>query len=148
LDFLYQATKNVYENLANLKGFIQFMTPIFSNAIEGDHRIQLADRLLYGIALGQPAPFLTIKPLSVSLTELPFNSTVHKPIQAMVYLPAENSSSLCLAVVAHLISLSRKTAEQKTLYIRDSWRSLYQSIHSALDDDETFLKVVYTTQQE
>jgi hypothetical protein len=124
------------------------MTPTFSNAIEGDHRIELSDRLLHGIALKQSAPFLTINPMSVSLTELPFNSTVHKPIQAVVYLPANNSSSLCLSVVTHLKKLSRKTAEQKTLCIRDSWRSLHQSTCSALDDDETFLKEVCSTQKE
>ena len=148
LDFLCNATKNHHENLAHLKGFIQFVTPTLSNAIEGDHQIELSDRLLHGIALKQSAPFLTINPMSVSLTELPFNSAVHKPIQAVVHLPANNSSSLCLSVVAHLKRLSRKTAEQKTLCIRDSWRSLYQSICSALDNDETFLKEVCSTQKE
>ena len=148
LEFLYSGNHDVYQNLAELKGFIQFMTPIFSNAIEGDHRIELGNRLLYGIALKQAAPFIKTDPPSSVFNALPFNSTVYKPIQAVVYLPAKNSSALCLAVITHLEGLSRKTAEQKTKYIRDSWRSLYHSIYSALDNDETYVRTLYATQQE
>ena len=144
LGFLYDTKKNDTENLCTLRNFIQFMTPIFSSAVEGDHRIELANRRLYGIGLSEQAPFIK----KTGPSTLPFNSTVHKPISAEVYLPAKGSSSLCLAVISHLMHLSRKTADQKTLFIRDNWRSLYQSIFTALENDRKFEEVLYTTQKE
>jgi hypothetical protein len=163
LDFLYYKHHDVFWNLTHFKGFIRFMTPIFISAIEGDHRIELANRLLYGIALKEEVPFMNsydpnidsaasepkwARLLSSQFRELPFNSTVHKPISAEVYLPAKNSSDVCIAVITHLKSLSRKTAEQKTLYIRDSWRSLYSSIFSALENNDDFGTVLFETQEE
>ena len=144
LGFLHNSNKNDTENLATLRNFIQFMTPIFSSAVEGDHRIELANRLLYGIGLSQQAPFIE----KTGPSTLPFNSTVHKPILAEVYLPAKGSSSLCVAVISHLMHLSRKTADQKTLFIRDNWRSLYQSIFTALEQDVEFEATLYKTQKE
>jgi hypothetical protein len=148
LEFLHDKNHDIYWNLTNFKNFIQFMTPIFSSTIEGDHRIELANRLLYGIALKEEVPFTKTRQGSSNFTPLPFNSTVHKPIQAVVYMPAKNSSSLGVAVTTHLMELSRKTANQKSLYIRDSWRSLIQSIYSALERDKKFGEVLYTTQKE
>jgi hypothetical protein len=148
LGFLYNKNNDIYWNLAHFKGFIQFMTPIFVSALEGDHRIELSNRLLYGIALTEEAPFSNNAKPPSDFKGLPYNSTVHKPISAEIYLPARNSSEVCIAVTNHLKSLSRKTAEQKTLYIRDSWRSLYSSIFSALENDDDFGKVLFLTQED
>jgi hypothetical protein len=75
-------------------------------------------------------------------------STVFKPIATTVFLPHENGSSLCLTVTSQLQSLSRKIANQKDLYIKDNWRSLYQTILNAIDGDKDFLEKVYATQEE
>jgi hypothetical protein len=147
LSFLHSDNLDIFANLANFKSFIQFMTPIFSSTIEGDHRIELSTRLMYGIALKEEAPFLK-RGESSQFRPLPFNSTVYKPIQTVVYLPAESASALGPAVTAHLRELSRKTADQKTLYIRDSWRSLFSSIYNALDKDQIFGTFLYKTQKE
>ena len=148
LGFLNDKNLTPQENLATFKDFIQYMTPIFSSAIEGNHRIELANRLLYGIALKEEAPFFKTKERSSEFREVPFNSTVHKPIQAVVYLQAENSSALGTPVITHLTKLSRKTAEQKTLYIRDNWRSLYLAIYTTLENDRLFETQLFKTQQE
>jgi hypothetical protein len=97
--------------------------------------------------LKEEAPFLK-RGESSQFRPLPFNSTVYKPIQTVVYLPAESASALGPAVTAHLRELSRKTADQKTLYIRDSWRSLFSSIYNALDKDQIFGTFLYKTQKE
>ena len=148
LGFVYDKNQDLQKNLAMFKNFIQFMTPIFCSAIEGGHRIELGNRLLYGVTLEEEAPFFKAKERSSTFMPLPFNSTVHKPIQAIVYLPAVNSSALSIVVTAHLMKLSRKTADQKALYIRDNWRSLYQSILTALENDDKFGEQLYSTQQD
>jgi hypothetical protein len=121
------------------------MTPVSASPVEGAHRIELSTRLLYAIALKEEAPFI-LNPKE--FRALPFNSTVHKPIPAVVYLQKPSSSHLCLAVTTHLLQLSRKIASQKDLYIKDTWRSLFQSICSALDEDEKFQDTLYETQQQ
>jgi hypothetical protein len=95
--------------------------------------------------LNQDAPFCKI---NKDFLSLPFDSTVFKPITTTVFLPHENGSSLCLTVTSHLQSLSRKIANQKDLYIKDNWRSLYQTILNAIDGDKDFLEKVYATQEE
>jgi hypothetical protein len=176
LDFLYEDHLDRDQNLRNFKQFYQFMSPVSGCAVEGDHRIEMIGRLLYSIALKEEAPFLTpdqaktLEPLpldpapdpavilpdpkvilldpAVTLEPLPFNSTVHKPIQAVVYSQKPSSSNLCANVTNHMKLLSRKVASQKKLYIRDSWRSLYSAIYSAVDNDFKFRKTLYATQQE
>jgi hypothetical protein len=159
LDFLYEDHLDIGQNLRHLKEFYQFMSPVSCCAVEGDHRVEITGRLLYSIALKEEAPFLTPgqatlpsdpEPLSPILDPepLPFNSTVHKPIQAVVYSQKPSSSNLCANVTNHLKSLSRKVASQKKLYIRDSWRSLYSAIYCAVDNDLKFRQTLYATQQE
>ncbi len=148
LGFLYEKSQDLQQNLTTFKNFVQFMSPIFTSAVEGNHRLELANRLLYGIALEEKAPFFKGKPRSSAFQVLPFNSTVHKPIQAVVYLQAQKGSDLCKTVTTHLIEISRKTAKQKTLYIRDNWRSLYQSILTALENDTVFERYQFKTQKE
>jgi hypothetical protein len=82
------------------------------------------------------------------ILSLPFDSTVFKPIATTFFLAHENGSSLCLTVTSHLQSLSRKIVNQKDLYIKDNWRSLYQTIFNAIDGDKDFLEKVYATQEE
>jgi hypothetical protein len=155
LDFLYEDHWDIGQNLKNFKQFYQFMSPVSGCAVEGDHRIEMASRLLYSIALKEEAPFLTPLPPDPATTSeqdsvelLPFNSTVHKPIQAVVYSQKPSSSNLCANVTNHMKLLSRKVASQKKLYIRDSWRSLYSAIYSAVDSDLKFRKTLYASQQE
>jgi hypothetical protein len=162
LEFIYKDHLDRDQNLRNFKNFYQFMSPVSGCAVEGDHRIEIAGRLLYWIALKEEAPFLTPNQHQAAILEpdppdfisdliwppLPFNSTVHKPIQAVVYSQKRSSSHLCANVTDHMKLLSRKVASQKKLYIRDSWRSLYSAIYSAVDNDYKFRKTLYATQQE
>ena len=144
-NFLYKEELDSIQLACRLKDFIQFVSPISVSATEGDHRIELSNRLLYGRKLKGEAPFLDS---SSDFIPLPFNSTVYKPIPASVFLPAENGSPLSGIVTRHLKQLSRKTASQKQLYIQDSWRSLYQSILNSIDMDDKFLQNLYSTQEE
>ena len=143
-DFLYDAKLEFHENLCRFKEFFQFISPISCSATEGDHRIELANRLLYGMELKQEVPFVKA---DEHFKNLPFNSTVFKPISTCVYLPHENSP-LSHELMSHLQSLSRKTASQKELFIKDTWRSLYEAIISAIDNDDVFLELLYTTQKD
>ena len=85
-DFLYDDTLKFHENLGVFKEFFQFISPISCSATEGDHRIELANRLLYGMELKQEIPFLETVD---DFKPLPFDSTVFKPISACVYLPCK-----------------------------------------------------------
>lgn len=144
-DFLYDDADNFEQNLHRFKQFFQFISPISCSATEGNHRIEVANRLLYGVHLKQEAPFLKTEP---SFLPLPYNSTVFKPISASVYLPRQNGPSLSTEITSHMQTLSRKIANQKDLYIKDSWHSLYQSIYSAIDNDQDFFNSLYITQAE
>jgi hypothetical protein len=153
LDFLYEDHLDINQNLRNFKLFYQFMSPVSVCAVEGDHRIEIVCRLLYSIALKEEAPFLTPDQQGppdkgVTLDPIPFNSTAHKPIQAVVYSQKPSSSHLCENVTNHMKHLSRKVASQKKLYIRDSWRSLYSAIYNAVDNDLKFRKTLHATQQD
>ena len=116
-DFLYDNTMNFHQNLREFKQFFQFISPISCSATEGNHRIEVANRLLYGIELKEEAPFLKSVPSFVSL---PSGSTVVKPISACVYLPHKKDSSLSIEVASHLQCISRKIANQEDLYIKGS----------------------------
>ena len=143
--FIYNEKDDCRKNLKNFKNFFEFVSPMHCSATEGDHRLDLANRLLYGIELEQKAPFLKVKD---DFQPLPFSSTVFKPIPASVFLPCEGSSDLCLSVASHLQQLSRKTAGQKKLFIEDDWRSLYESIFDAIARDSELKSVLYSTQKE
>jgi hypothetical protein len=151
LEFIYNDHEDNETNLRTFKEFYQFMTPVSGCPVEGAHRIDLIMRLLYGVTLKEEAPFFTnlnANPKPEEFIPLPSNSTVYKPIHCVVYLQKESSSPLCMNVTKHLLQLSRKIADQKDLYIKDTWRSLFQSIYSALDEDTVFLETLYETQQE
>jgi hypothetical protein len=124
------------------------MTPVSASPVEGAHGIELSTRLLCAIALKEEAPFILKPAEAKEFRALPFNSTAHKPIPAVVCLQKPSSSHLCLAVTTHLLQLSRKIASQKDLCIKDTWRSLFQSICSALDEDEKFRDTLHETQQQ
>ena len=128
----------------SIQRVLSFISPISCSATEGYHRIELANRLLYGRDLKQEVPFLKSH---IFFEELPSNSTVFKPISACVYLPRENNP-LSHNLMSHLQSLSTKTASQKEIYIKDSWRSLYEAIISAIDNDDAFLELLYKTQKD
>jgi hypothetical protein len=82
---------------------------------------------------------------SRSLRTSSFDSTVYKPISS-VYLPSK--IILIYLSPSYLKVLSRKTAKpKKELYIKDSWRSLYESIYSAIDGDQDLLGLLYSTQK-
>ena len=145
MEYIYVETLSFEENLRQFKEFFRFMTPISSSATEGDHRIDLANRLLYGIILKEEAPFLQV---SQEFIRLPFNSTVFKPVSTSVFLPAKNSSQLSLIVTSHLQLLSRKIASQKKLFIEDSWKSLYLNILDEIENDSGLMSLLYDKQQE
>lgn len=143
--FLYKDQCTFAQNLKHVKDFHEYISPIHCSATEGDHRLDLANRLLYGIKLEQKAPFLQTEE---DFLPLPFNSTVFKPIAASVFLPCQDSSDLCMVVTSHLQQLSRKVAGQKKLFIQDHWCALYQSILNAVGEDKLFRSVLYSTQEE
>jgi hypothetical protein len=117
LEFLYQEGFFLHQNLQVFREFFQMISPMSCSATEGNHRIDLANRLLYGFMLKQDVPF---RKTSKEFIPLPFNSTVFKPIATTVFLPHKDSSNLCLNVTSHLQSFSRKIANQKDLYIKDN----------------------------
>jgi hypothetical protein len=144
-DFMYDDSLTSAQNLSQFKSFYQCLSPISGSALEGGHRIELSNRLLYGFMLKQEAPFQRTQD---AFEHLPFDSTVYKPISASVYLPSQDYPDLSFSVISHLKVLSRKTANQKELYIKDSWRSLYESIYSAIDGDQDLLGLLYSTQKD
>lgn len=135
------------QNLRAFNEFFRFMSPVSWSATEGTHHLRLSNTLLNGFMLKQKAPFVLER--EKEFIPLPFNSTAHKPIPAWVCLPTEKSAGLSLPVALHLKQLSRKVAVQKKLVIEDSWRSLLESISSAIDADDKFVtEMLHSTQQE
>ena len=120
LGVLHDKNWDPQQSLATLKNFAQLIAPALGSAIKGDHRIELGNRLSSGAALKEEAPFFKAETRSLELHALPLNSAVHEPIQAAAHLPGGKGSPLGIAVTAHLKKLSRKTAEQKTLCVKDN----------------------------
>jgi hypothetical protein len=91
--------------------------------------------------LKQEASFRELKTLRTSSFQYCLQA-----ISASVYLPSQDHPwSIPPSFIS--VSFKSKDCNQKELYIKDSWRSLYESIYSAIDGDQDLLGLFYSTQK-
>jgi hypothetical protein len=116
-----------------IQEFLPMFISYFRFCFGRSHRIELSNRLLYGFMLKQEAPFQRTQDASnIFLWQY--------CLQAYLCFSIPKPRLSWFIFLRHFSqSFKSKDCKTKELYIKDSWRSLYESIYSAIDGDQDLL---------
>jgi hypothetical protein len=141
--FVYDENKPLAKNRRDFKDFFSCLTNIRCAVVEGSHHCEAACRTLQGYQLGTPIPFHYNNNVDV-----PPSSTLFKPISTYVHYIQNEGIVINKDVLTHFRKFSSKIADDKDLYVQQTWHSFFLKVLEDIYNDDALAKVIYKSQNE
>jgi hypothetical protein len=133
-----------YYNMRCLRSFLQLLTPVGISFVEGNHRIVIASKLLYGQALDNPVPF----EMQPDFDPVPATSPLYEKVHCNVIFPDKedaqhDKNGITEQMIEYCQQYSASIAASKKYFIDTSWKDFLETLlanpafseHSMLEQD-------------
>ena len=110
--------------------------------VEGQHRCELAARILQGYKLGECIPLRN----NDTDCSIPEKSTLFKQIQVVLYYCQNDEKMLDNTVVKYLKAISEKIANQKRLIVDVTWHNFFCEVIYDISQDMDLRRLLFETE--
>ena len=142
LPFKYNEKKNLAVNRSYFRDFFSYLTNIRCAVVEGQHRCELAARILQGYKLGECIPLRN----NDTDCSIPEKSTLFKQIQVVLYYCQNDEKMLDNTVVKYLKAISEKIANQKRLIVDVTWHNFFCEVIYDISQDIDLCSSLFATE--